>query len=276
VNTTPKLPPYRGVVVVDTENFGGHADSAQHVLAEHIPGLVARAFDRAGLREVWQNALFPDNTGDGYGIGFDSAYLPAVVTRFFESLQQVLAEQDELLRRQSRYTPLRMRASVNVGPVHDPNPDGCSAVAGSTLITTHRMLDAQPIRDLLARSDQDQTFLAVALSQRVFDDVVVSGFASLPPSKVVPTRIGVKEFTGTVYLYVPNPSGDLLRTGLAANQESQEQQRTVAANPTPSVVRSSTNTISGGHQRIAIQVGHLHGGLHTNEPDTDQPTSSRG
>src|SRR5207248_3047676 len=107
-----------------------------------------------------------------------------------------------------RHTTIRMRASINVGPVREVDPSGEVAVVGSTVITTHRLLDAQPVRDVLARSDPEQTFLSVAMSQRVFDDVLASEYATLPASRMVPRFIQVKEFSGTVYLYVPNPSGD--------------------------------------------------------------------
>lgn len=262
----PNLPPYRGVVVVDTKEFGSNPDSTQHKLADHIPSLVARAFDRADLSEIWENALFPHNTGDGYAIGFESTHLPAVVARLFNALQDVLSEQDELLRRQSRYTRLRMRASINVGPVRDLDPDQQTAVVGSTVIAAHRMVDAQPVRDLLTRSDPDQTYIAAALSQRVYEDVVASGFAQLPKSKVVPTKISIKELTETIYLYVPTPSGDLLRTGFTT--DTNPHQPKISKTPPPAI-NNSTNTITGGRHKIAIQVGHLHGGLHTNQPDPE-------
>lgn len=118
-----ELPPYRAVLVVDTKEFGGNTDGGQELLATAIADVLALAFDRSGLGHVLRDALFPHNTGDGYGIGFDTRHLPAVVTRLFDTLQ-----------------------------------------------------------DVLAQSDPDQTFLSVALSQRVFDDVLTSGYASLPPS----------------------------------------------------------------------------------------------
>jgi hypothetical protein len=259
-----ELPPYRAVLVVDTKEFGSNSDAGQAVLAEAIPEVVALAFERAGLAHVWEGALFPHNTGDGFGIGFETRYLPVVVTRFFDELEKVLAERDGRLRSYGRRTRLRMRASLNVGPVRESDQPDKVAAVGKTVITTHRLLDAQPVRDILVRSDPDQTFLAVALSQRVFEDVLASEYATLPASQVVPRRVQIKEFIGTVYLYVPNPSGDLLRDGFGESENEQYQEALEEAKPAPDLVPLSTKNVirDGTHSGTTIQVGYLRGGMH--------------
>lgn len=251
-----ELPPYRAVLVVDAKGYGSNSDTGQAIIADAIPDVLTLAFERAGLANVWREALFPHNTGDGLGIGFDTRYLPAVVSRLFDTLQDVLAERDRRLRAQGRNIRLRMRASLNVGPVRDVS--GNSSVVGSTVVTTHRLLDAPAVRDLLTRSDPEHTFLAVAMSQRVFDDVVASEYATLPPSRLVPTTVRVKEFTGMVYLYVPNLSGDLLAHGVDGPQAVPAD--TDVEHPP---VGTTTNVIRGGtHSGTTIQVGHLGGGIH--------------
>lgn len=257
-----ELPPYRAVLVVDTKEFGGNSDPGQELLAAAIPDVMALAFERAGLGKVWREALFPHNTGDGFGIGFDTCHLPVVVARLFDMLQEVLAERDVRLRAVDRGIRLRMRASLNVGPVREPDPGGETAVVGRTVIATHRLLDADAVRNLLARSDPEQTFLAVALSHRVFEDVVASGYAALPASRVVPAVVRVKELESVVYLYVPNPSGDLLRHGLGSEEARQEPSDLVADTRDKAALGGVRNVMSGVHTGTAIQVGHLHGGLH--------------
>ncbi|MEV6832709.1 hypothetical protein [Amycolatopsis sp. NPDC051102] len=255
-----ELPPYRALLVVDAKGFGSNPDAVQTGIAEAIPDVLGLAFERAGLGEVWETALFPHGTGDGYGLGFDPRFLPAVVSRFFDELQGVLAERDARLRVAARSVRLRLRASLNVGPVLEPAPGTTSAAAiGSAVITTHRLLDAAPVRAVLERSDPDQTFLAVALSQRVFEDVLASEYATLPATKVVPADVRIKEYRGTVYLYVPNPSGDLLRYGAGDYaEELAATKATIEPVPTPG---STTNTINGTVRGTAIQVGHVYGNL---------------
>ncbi|MET9000762.1 hypothetical protein [Amycolatopsis sp. NPDC004169] len=256
--TFDELPPYRALLVVDTKGFGGNPAATQAMLSAAIPDVLSQAFARAGLREVWETALFPHGTGDGYGLGFDPRFLPAVVSRFFDELEAVLAERDARLRSAARSVRLRMRASLNVGPILEPEPGTTAAAAiGSAVITTHRLLDAAPVRAVLERSDPDQTFLAVALSQRIFEDVLAGGYADLPASKVVPADVRVKEQRGTVYLYIPNPSGDLLRHG-AGFEEELAAARAKIEPPAPG---STTNTINGTVRGTAFQIGQVHGDL---------------
>ncbi|MGW3961325.1 hypothetical protein ACWED2_16000 [Amycolatopsis sp. NPDC005003] len=250
-----ELPPYRALLVVDTKGFGSNPDVTQAMVSAAIPDVLSQAFARAGLREVWETALFPHGTGDGYGLGFDPRFLPAVVSRFFDELQAVLAERDA----RPRSVRLRMRAGLNVGPMLEPAPGTSSAAAiGRAVITTHRLLDAAPVRAVLERSDPDQTFLAVALSQRVFEDVLAGEYASLPTTKVVPVDVSIKEYRGTVYLYIPNPSGDLLRHGAGDGYEEDLAAAKAAIEPAPG---STTNTITGTVRGTAFQIGQVHGNL---------------
>lgn len=255
-----ELPPYRAMLVVDTRGFGSNPETAQATMSAAIPDVLSQAFARAGLREIWETALFPHGTGDGYGLGFDPRFLPAVVTRFFDELQEVLAERDARLRSAARSIRLRMRASLNVGPILEPASGTTSAAAiGSAVITTHRLLDAAPVRAVLERSDPDQTFLAVALSQRVFEDVLAGGYAKLATTKVVPADVRIKEYRGKVYLYIPNPSGDLLRHGVGDGYT--DDLAAAEADVAPPPPGSTTNVISGTQRGTAIQVGQVHGDL---------------
>jgi hypothetical protein len=241
-----ELPAYLAVLVVDAKEFGNNPDHGQELLARTIPDIVARAFERAGLAGVWRDALFPHSTGDGLGIGFDTRHLPAVVSRFFDALQDVLAERDVRLRQQDRRVRLRMRASLHVGPVRELDSGGRPAAVGSTLITAHRLLDAPAVRDVLIRSDPEETFLSVALSQRVFDDVVARGYAKLPASRLVPRLVRVKEFTGTVYVYVPKPSGELLARGIGDHQQELDTAKAgQMSQHGPTITMTATTSDSG-------------------------------
>ncbi|MFD9736535.1 hypothetical protein [Umezawaea sp. NPDC059074] len=263
-DTPRELPPYRAVLVVDTKGFGSNNDVVQAAIADTIHDVVARAFERAGLAHVLEGALFPHNTGDGFGMGFETRYLPAVVSLFFDALQTELAEQNARMRSRPGRASLRMRASLNVGPVRDVDPEGNASVVGTTVVTAHRLLDAEPVRRVLTGSDPEQTFVSAVLSQRVFEDVLASGYATVAVSRVAEVPVRVKEFTGTVYLYVPNPSGDLLRDGFGSNPEYREKLAAaeVEREREARSSRATRNIIRGGtHSGPTIQVGHLHGGL---------------
>ncbi|PRY44574.1 hypothetical protein [Umezawaea tangerina] len=255
-----ELPPYRAVLIVDTKDFGSNSSRVQAEMADTIYDVLSRAFERAGLAQVLAEALFPHNTGDGYGLGFDPRHLPAVVTRLFDALQDELADRDKRMRATGRPGTLRMRASLNVGPVR-PEPDRRAAVVGSTVITAYRLLDSAPVRDVLTQSDPTQTFVSVVLSQRVFEDVLATEYATLPATSVVPTTVQVKEFTGTVYLYVPKPSGDLLRTGIGTAADYRSDLADAKPTREQPTYGNTTNIMTGTHSGTAIQVGHVHGNI---------------
>lgn len=255
-----ELPPYRAVLVVDTKEFGGNPDVGQHALADAVEPTVQLAFERAGLGDVLRDALFPHNTGDGFGIGFDTKHLPAVIDRLFDTLQDVLAEQDVRFRAGSRRVRMRMRASLNVGPVRQENPDRRAAVAGRAVVETHRLLDAAPVREVLDRSDPDQTFLSVALSRRVYEDVVEGGFTTLTKSRLTARTVTVKELSTTVYLYIPRLSGELLERGAGEPATPADVPRSVERKQDS--VTTFHNSLIGGTHGMTIQVGQLNGELH--------------
>jgi class 3 adenylate cyclase len=207
------LPDLTAIMVVDAEKFSRHDDRQQDELARLIPEVLEDACHRCGLEELWEQRMFPDSTGDGYLIGFPPGFLPRLIDRYFDSLQQVLAEKADRLR--SRQMRLRMRLSVHLGPARVL--DGVDSPVGTAMITTHRLVDAGPLRVLLDRSDPDVTLLAVALSERVMTDVVTGGHTRrLRSSQFVecPLEIAGKGFKATAFLHVPAVSGELLRTGL--------------------------------------------------------------
>ncbi|MBM7776182.1 hypothetical protein JOD54_006386 [Actinokineospora baliensis] len=247
-----ELPPYLGVLVVDAERYGSNTDPGQQKLAEAIPEVLEGAFNGSGLAHVWEGRLFPQDTGDGMGLAFDTRYLPAVLEGFFGALQEVLVARDAYMRRFNRALRLRLRAAVHVGPIR---PTG----GGQALVTAHRLLDAAPLRDALTRSDPERTYLAALISDRLHDDVVVTAYASLPTS---PVEVRIKEYRATAHLHVPTPSGDLLTTGLVPTPAPTTPDDEDPTPQPPATTGPVHNTMSGIHTGTAIQVGHLHGGLH--------------
>lgn len=254
-----ELPPYRAVLVVDTMRFGSGDDPTQYAMADTMMEIISRAFERAGLAEVWDEAVHSYGTGDGMAMGFDTKYLPFVIGTFFDALQDELADRDRRFRAHHRNRRMRMRAALHVGPVRK-KPDGEAAgITGQTVVTTHRMVDTQPLREALERSDEDITFLAAALSERVYQDVVAAGYSSVTTSRVVDRSTEIKEFAGRLYLYVPKPSGGLLDNGIGERQPAPEP---TADEPQPqSHGETYNNYASGQHGGTTIQVGRLNGGI---------------
>ncbi|MFC0435607.1 hypothetical protein [Kutzneria buriramensis] len=204
-----QLPPYCAILVVDVKDFSGRRGRDHAALTDAIPGILRQAFQRAGLAEMWSEAVFGRSTGDGYAMGLRSALLPFLINPFLPALQEEIAYRNGV---DAQSQPLRMRVTIHVGPVTSTGADLLSEGSGEARVVAHRLIDAPAVRDLLSRCGP-VTCVAAIVSARAYEDAVVSGYAADDPSLYVPAPVEVKSFQGTAYLRVPAPSGDLLASG---------------------------------------------------------------
>jgi hypothetical protein len=238
------LPETVAIMVVDTKGFSRHNDVQQEKLTVLIPEVLEQACRRCNLEDLWSGRQFPDSTGDGYIIGFQPRFLPGVIDRFLDALQEELAIR--LPSFKSQDMRLRMRLSLEVGPARQLNDPRVGSPVGNAMIATHRLVDAEPLRALLDNSDPDVTFLAVALSERVMHDVVEGGHTRrhvVSEFVSCPVTTGKKGFSGTAYLYVPALSGELLRQGLVGVQA---RTKPVDAIPAPTPVPKPSSSVKRG------------------------------
>jgi len=213
-----ELPPYRAVLSVDVKNFSGVAPVDHHGLTELVPAILERAFERAGRPDVWAERRFPGDRGDGLVVGFRPETLPFLVGPLLDALQDELAYHDRMRFARSGQ-PTRMRASIAVGPLTDSDQSRLGDGSGAAMIETHRLLNSEPVRELLETSDPGVTFVAAVLSARVYEDVVLGGYVEKSPSEFVRVPVSVKTYRGDAYLYVPKPSGTLLAQGIGTPGE---------------------------------------------------------
>jgi hypothetical protein len=243
---TSPLPPYRGILAVDTERFTRNPSSRQPDLSAAVQDALASAFDRCGHREIWERRRFPQPTGDGYLLGVLPEALPFLIHPFLDSLHEVLYETDESLRAKDRSLRLRLRVSINVGPVPDSGEERTDRI-GDPMNTTCRLLDSTALRDVLKRSNPDVTLLAAIVSQRVFDDVIRAEYApAVHPDRLeqVTAEVPGKDFAEPAWIYVPRPSR------LAARADRSASATAVDA---PARGRSATINRNVGQQIIGDQ-----------------------
>ncbi|GAA4855394.1 hypothetical protein [Saccharopolyspora rosea] len=255
---------YQGMLAVDVRHFSRHDDVQQRMIAEELlPDVLQRAASRAGFAELWHGRRFRAFRGDGYLLGFHPDLAAAVVDRFFDSLQA------ELRRRTGEFrsvgVELRLRASLHLGPVQSFNALLADSPSGKVMVDAGRMVDAEPVRSLLDRSDPDVTLVASVLSRAVMEHVVEAGQSTRRPSEFVeaPLRVEAKEYAGTGYLRVPAPSGELLSAGLL---QSQPTSRDSASSGAPEAgVDAGTFNALPGNAGVAVQAAHVEGGVQDNQ-----------
>jgi hypothetical protein len=203
------LPPYRGILAVDAKDFTKTPGRLHQSISGKIPQLVREALDEIEQAELFDEPPFFGSAGDGFAIGVPTRALPHLIHPFLPGLQRVLARYNH--NRKASEPQIRLRVSVNVGPVKEhENPYlGGNGVARND---THRLLDSKPVRAILAAASPQVTFLAAILSDRVYEDVVDQGYTGLHPDHLieVPAVVDGKQFHQRAWLYVPEPSGNLL------------------------------------------------------------------
>ncbi|MEU5052767.1 hypothetical protein [Streptomyces sp. NPDC021096] len=264
------LPPYRGILAVDAKDFTGRP-AVDHVeLTSIIPQLLEHALDRAGLRQLWEEQRFANNTGDGFVFGFDPVALPRVIHPFLGELQEVLTDYNIHATGTRR---LRLRASLHVGPLPDGGSPGDGN--GTPRNDTHRLLDSRPVRAILAASSESITQVAAILSQRVFEDAVLSGYTRRHPDHFIEVAASVegKSFQQLAWLYVPAPSGNLYDRRILGDHDPAAAEPAAVPEPAPAPAAeppraaapaattnygflSHANTVRGGqHQHVHGQDG---------------------
>ncbi|UCM89249.1 hypothetical protein [Streptomyces marincola] len=256
------LPPYRGIVAVDAKDFTGHRAIEHGAISRVIPQLLEISFERAGLADVWADRRFPNSTGDGYVFGFDPSAMPMLIHPWLLQLQDTLTEFNV---HSTGTVRIRLRVSLNVGPLPDSGEE--SDGNGTPRNDTHRLLDSRPVKVMLASSSENTTQVVAVLSDRCYQDAVISGYTGRHEDYFieVPATVEGKAFAQRAWLYVPALSGNLLDRRILGDRVLSEQERdrdaarkpasgagSSAAPPQPSVVNRAdqgfvnTGTVHGG------------------------------
>ncbi|WP_331767231.1 hypothetical protein [Embleya sp. NBC_00896] len=190
-----QLWPYRAVLAVDARNFSAHTGKVMQQVNADIQQLLARALTTIGLSGRWERRMFGQHTGDGYVAGLDPEVLPGLVGCFPDALREALSARR---KEHPGQPPLQLRVSIHVGPL--PNSG-----LGVPMVHTHRLLDDQALRSLLARANPEVTNTAVIISQRAYEDVFDSGCATgeTVAGQFARRLVKVKTFEQPAWLHVP-------------------------------------------------------------------------
>jgi hypothetical protein len=184
------------LVATDIRRYSDRNAADQLLMQLRLESALELAADWLG----WNRALWRRQVGgDG-----ELAILPhdvdlcAVVGVFPEMLRAALAQLngDEDVEHR-----LRIRLAIHLGTF----TSGPLGAVGLAPILVSGILDAQPLRELLeARPEAD---VVLALSARIFEDVVATGFCALPPQSFQQVQICIKRISSVAYLYDAIPDG---------------------------------------------------------------------
>ena len=249
-----QLPPYRALLIVDVKEFSARPGRYHQELTAAIPRILQQAFARCGLADLYEEAQFHGTTGDGYFLGFRPAVLPYLINPFLGALQDELDYRATVKSVSGPEQDLRMRVSVNVGPMEDTGRNAINDGSGDARIENHRLLDSEPVRELLSRSGP-VTRVAAIISARAVEDAVLSGYADEPADLFVRVPVTVKNYQGQAYLRVPKPSGELLTKGFEPGAGRGGEASGKAARKRSGKVTNMVRSVTGGPVVQAERMG---------------------
>lgn len=227
------------VLAVDIRRFSAYTDTERTRIASVFRDAIEESFISAGLEHVWQAREFCQNQGDGLVVGFAEEHLSAIVDGLPRALQNQLRELDrrELLN-------IRMRLGVAAGPVQGVTDDRIDVAPNQTIIDACRVGDAKAPRMLLENSDENATYLAVAVTSTVVTGTIAPDPGWLCQSEFVKVPIDMteKDYHTEAYLHVPSPSGDLLRFGLS-NLPASQRSEAADFEPLEELIRMGLNEL---------------------------------
>ncbi|HEY8478498.1 MAG TPA: hypothetical protein VIL71_01595 [Spirillospora sp.] len=171
---------YRLLLAVDIQGYSKRDTREQLLAQRHLSDALDRAAHAAGLdRARWDRQA----GGDGELATLPEGVDPAPVAGDFVI---ALAEELREINRDAGRFPLRVRLSLHHGTL----TAGPFGPAGDAPIVVQRLLDAAPLRKLLA--DDADRVLAYIVSDSLFEDVVRTGFCSLRPQAFHPVKVTAK------------------------------------------------------------------------------------
>lgn len=233
---------YLTVVSLDIERFSRFTDAQGAAIATLFRDAVQQAFDRTDLAHVYANHKFMQNSGDGMVAGFAQDDLAYIIDRVPSALQGELRE----LHR-SKGLCVRMRMGVSVGPVEHIRDKRVDVAPNRTVIDACRIADAAATRGMLEHSDENATYLAMAVTPTVMDSTIDRNPLWLQASEFVEVEVSIpkKGYRKQAFLHVPSPSGELLRAGFIG-LEAVVDESTPLLEERVDAKGGSRNTVAGG------------------------------
>lgn len=178
-------------LAVDAKGYGGRDSVAQYDLQRDLPKVLKDAAAAAGLdRSQWciqqqgdgELALLPPGQRE-----------PRVVDDFVRELHAYLALLNFERRSETR---LRLRVAIHFGVAYKAQ----SGFAGDAVVVTARLLASAALHDALEQAPGAD--VAVALSDRVYTDIVFQRHTSLLPDQFSRVEVAEKEYTGPAWIRV--------------------------------------------------------------------------
>ncbi|MCX4963740.1 hypothetical protein OHA98_02680 [Streptomyces sp. NBC_00654] len=243
-------------IAVDAQGYGSNNDRRQSEIQHDLPRLLDRAARRAGLdRAQWQIQHKGD---EQLAVRPVDGQEPRLVDDY---VRHLAAELRAFNAQRVPEAQLRLRAVIHQGLVELAD----NGFAGTAVVATARLLNADPLYDALAAHPEAD--LVLLLSDEVFRSVVAGRHTTLLPEDFTRVAVRVKEYEATAWLRVPALGASAAssrrpgttETGKSVDPASGEP---AAVRPEPAAAGSSGGTgISHAYRADNINVTHVAGSV---------------
>ncbi|MFD7662705.1 hypothetical protein [Streptomyces sp. NPDC059788] len=193
------IPDYQALVVFDMKGYSKVPSPYMETTRDELDNMLATAFVESGLGEEWKHCAYWNDRGDGCILAMPVRRMWRLVEPLPEILDSVLARYDR--ERFASVPEIRVRMSVHLGPVSekyrgDPINDAC------------RLIDSDAARDAVAKAEQLGSYVALVISEAVFQAVVRAGRTTrLTELDFLSTRAEVKDkYSEPAWVHVPRRS----------------------------------------------------------------------
>lgn len=233
----PEQAIHRSIMAMDIEGYSTRGNPAQSSLRAALYDLAQASTDDVGLD--WSQFGVQD-AGDSILLFIPSTVPPVrLVGTLVRALDDRLAERS---RRTSAEYAMRLRVALHYGLVQRDR----HGWSGDAVNLTTRLLDAQPLREVLSAATRAR--LVFIVSDDIYQDVIRHEYRSIDTAAYCPVRFDAKQMRDVVgWVFVPGyPSPPILGSGEkpgAERSSSRAQEERPAA--TASAPQGFNFTING-------------------------------
>ncbi len=184
-------PVHRSLVAVDIEGYSRRQNQGHLQLRTALRQILADAFDSVRVE------IAPAEQQD-QGDGFLTLVKPEVSKVVL--IDDLIREIENELRRYNHYQTqegkIRLRVALHSGEIH---PDG-TGFGGEAIVFVMRLIEAEQVKKALKTASKD---IAVIVSDGLYRDIVVHGYAAILPEEYGRVDVAVKEFRQPAWVRVP-------------------------------------------------------------------------
>ncbi|MGK5683265.1 hypothetical protein [Actinoplanes sp. URMC 104] len=187
------VPTFQAIVVVDIESFGSRTNPFQEALRRDMTDVIGEALSTAGIDG---QAVDRVGTGDGMILIVPPAVSAATLAgAFVRALDAALGHKATMASEALR---MRLRVSLHQGHLQRD----ATGWMGEALNTACRLVDAQPLRDVLRAAPEAR--MALIVSDEVYRGVVRHDYPLIDAASFGPAVLSVKELHDEkVWISVP-------------------------------------------------------------------------